>query len=154
LQDAIAKRRKLESFSTTVIQDLQEKERLYAEAERAIERLQFVGDYLIARALADAQKTANLTHEDLMVVSDRINKELARSETEAESLEIKALKASTERMMNLGNPANQAPRKPFHWLLEFPEVFLEGETKGFSAIVGNPPFQGGKKITGAVGTDY
>jgi hypothetical protein len=57
-------------------------------------------------------------------------------------------------MLNLGNPTNQAPRKPFHWLLEFPEVFLEGETKGFDAIVGNPPFQGGQKITGTLGTDY
>ncbi|MCU0549310.1 MAG: hypothetical protein MUC48_08180 [Leptolyngbya sp. Prado105] len=154
LQDAIAKRRKLESFSTNVIQDLQEKERLYAEAEQEIERLRFVGDYLIGRALADAEKTANLATEELMVISDRISRELQRKETEAESLEIRALKESTERMMNLGNPANQAPRKPFHWLLEFPEVFLEGEAKGFSAIVGNPPFQGGKKITGALGTNY
>jgi hypothetical protein len=39
-------------------------------------------------------------------------------------------------------------------LLEFPEVFLEGETRGFAAIVGNPPFQGGQKITGTLGTDY
>ena len=47
-------------------------------------------------------------------------------------------------------------RKPFHWPLEFPEVFVSGldEERGFSAIVSNPPFQGGKKITGALGTDY
>jgi hypothetical protein len=87
-----------------------------------------------------------------MVVSKQIEKELAGTITDAESLEIKALKSSTQRMMNLGNPAGNAERKPFHWLLEFPEVFLDGE--GFSAIVGNPPFQGGKKITGAIGTDY
>ncbi len=154
LDAAITKRRKLESFSTNVIQDLEEKERLFEEAERLIDRLRFVGDHLIGRALADAGKTANLVAEDLMVVSDRIKQELERKETEAESREIIALKASTERMMNLGNPEKQAPRKPFHWLLEFPEVFLEGETKGFSAIVGNPPFQGGQKITGALGTDY
>jgi len=78
-------------------------------------------------------------------------------------------------------------RRPFHWPLEFPEVFLEevqpvdvggqqpmagfGEVlgplfgalevqsldqggMGFSAIVGNPPFQGGQRITGALGTAY
>ncbi len=66
--------------------------------------------------------------------------------------------------------------RPFHWELEFPEVFLpspqpspsgrgskvtprpEGEGMGvrvgFDAIVGNPPFMGGQKITGALGTAY
>jgi hypothetical protein len=38
-----------------------------------------------------------------------------------------------------------SPRKPFHWPLEFPEVFGR-ENGGFDAIVGNPPFSGGKKI--------
>jgi hypothetical protein len=28
---------------------------------------------------------------------------------------------------------------PFHWEIEFPEVFRKG---GFDAIVGNPPFAG------------
>lgn len=47
-------------------------------------------------------------------------------------------------------------RKPFHWPLEFPEVFAVGleEERGFAAIVSNPPFQGGNKITGPLGTDY
>jgi hypothetical protein len=45
--------------------------------------------------------------------------------------------------------------RPFHWYLEFPEVFLDDSApKGFAAIVGNPPFQGGQKITGVLGTDY
>ena len=61
---------------------------------------------------------------------------------------------------------------PFHWELEFPEVFLTARnelesnlnrkskivtrksTIGFNALVGNPPFMGGKKITGALGTPY
>ena len=46
-------------------------------------------------------------------------------------------------------------RKPFHWPLEFPEVFVDkGDKAGFAAIMGNPPFQGGQKITGVLGTDY
>jgi hypothetical protein len=46
-------------------------------------------------------------------------------------------------------------RTPFHWPLEFPEVFADGgEEAGFAAMVGNPPFQGGQKITGVLGTDY
>ncbi|MBO9107288.1 hypothetical protein J5288_01075 [Agrobacterium sp. S2/73] len=44
-------------------------------------------------------------------------------------------------------------RRPFHWPLEFPEVFLR-ENGGFDALVGNPPFLGGKRITGAMGTAF
>ncbi|MEG3918544.1 restriction endonuclease [Microcoleus sp. T3_A4] len=45
--------------------------------------------------------------------------------------------------------------RPFHWHLEFPEVFSDDSApKGFAALVGNPPFQGGQKITGVLGTDY
>jgi hypothetical protein len=49
-------------------------------------------------------------------------------------------------------------RRPFHWPLEFPEVFDAGESPdgsaGFDAFVGNPPFIGGKKLTGEFGDDY
>ena len=43
-------------------------------------------------------------------------------------------------------------RSPIHWPLAFPEVFLE--KGGFDAIIGNPPFLGGQKLTGALGPAY
>ena len=39
----------------------------------------------------------------------------------------------------------------FHWFLEFPEVFSEG---GFDCILGNPPFLGGQKLSGAFGQQF
>lgn len=42
---------------------------------------------------------------------------------------------------------------PFHWAIEFPEVF-ERENEGFDAIVGNPPFLGGSFITRSYGSNY
>jgi hypothetical protein len=47
----------------------------------------------------------------------------------------------------LARPGRPA-RRPFHWLLEFPEVFLHTDNAGFQAFVG------GQKITGLLGTDY
>jgi len=42
---------------------------------------------------------------------------------------------------------------PFHWQIEFPEVF--GKTNpGFDAIIGNPPFVGGTMISTALGVPY
>ena len=42
---------------------------------------------------------------------------------------------------------------PFHWQIEFPEVF-ERADPGFAAIVGNPPFMGGQFISGALSSAY
>ena len=45
------------------------------------------------------------------------------------------------------------PLAPFHWEIEFPEVF-DRENPGFDAIVGNPPFQGGRIISATQGSVY
>lgn len=50
-------------------------------------------------------------------------------------------------------PADKPSRRFFHWPLEFPEVFVR-ERSGFDGIVGNPPFLGGKRITGVAGTAF
>lgn len=53
-------------------------------------------------------------------------------------------------------PVGTFDRKPLHWPLVFPEVFgPDAEPDpGFDAIVGNPPFLGGQKLTGLHGTAY
>ncbi|MDR9807951.1 Eco57I restriction-modification methylase domain-containing protein [Rhizobium hidalgonense] len=43
--------------------------------------------------------------------------------------------------------------KPFHWEVEYPEVFGR-ENPGFDAIVGNPPFAGKNTIIAASGPGY
>lgn len=48
-------------------------------------------------------------------------------------------------------PNGSSSRNPFHWPLEFPEVFQDG---GFDAIVGNPPFSGGRMIGRSLGEAY
>ncbi|BCM86308.1 Eco57I restriction-modification methylase domain-containing protein [Methylobacterium indicum] len=45
------------------------------------------------------------------------------------------------------------PRRPFHWPLEYPEVF-ERDRAGFDAFVGNPPFLGGQRIRGGMGSAF
>ena len=42
----------------------------------------------------------------------------------------------------------EPPLAPFHWEVEFPEVF-DRENPGFDAIVGNPPFAGKNTVTAA-----
>src|SRR5207245_2483940 len=39
----------------------------------------------------------------------------------------------------------------FHWFLEFPDVVARG---GFDCILGNPPYLGGKALTGTYGHPF
>lgn len=173
LQEAIAKRQELEGFSVNDIRDLQRKDELLEEAEKALNQVRFIGDLLVGEALMQAGKTGNLVVEDLGVLSQQVAGVLAM-EGEERQRQIEVLYAKAKRMLDIGNPGGQSPRKTFHWALEFPEVFLIGGTEvpttneekdvrskhfsasklGFDALVGNPPFQGGQKITGVLGTDY
>lgn len=53
---------------------------------------------------------------------------------------------------------NKRRLRPFHWEIEFPEVFTKDArsnvTGGFDAIVGNPPFLGGQFISGVTSDRY
>lgn len=59
----------------------------------------------------------------------------------------------TEKALNKDLPRGRASRRPFHWPLEFPEVFSD-EGRGFDAIVGNPPFLGDTRMKKALGGSY
>ncbi|WP_414571611.1 Eco57I restriction-modification methylase domain-containing protein [Nostoc sp. CCY 9925] len=47
----------------------------------------------------------------------------------------------------------EKPVPAFNWEIEFPEVF-DRDNPGFDAIVGNPPFLGGKRISTVLGDSY
>jgi len=49
--------------------------------------------------------------------------------------------------------ADPFPVAPFNWDIEFPEVF-ERVNGGFDAIVGNPPFIGGRRVRSSLGDVY
>ncbi|HXN88311.1 MAG TPA: DNA methyltransferase, partial [Methylocella sp.] len=49
--------------------------------------------------------------------------------------------------------ADRCPITPFHWQVEFPEVFAR-ENGGFDTIVGNPPFAGKNTIIGSNAKNY
>ncbi|MBE9141513.1 hypothetical protein IQ254_30725 [Nodosilinea sp. LEGE 07088] len=155
LAQAIAKRQELESFTVNDIQDLARKEALQAEAEALTSNIKIAADYLIGEALAQAGKTGNQKVEDLGVLSGLVTDALEELDEHQRENKLRQIREKAQRMLNAGKPEGQPPREPFHWALEFPEVFLgEGASQGFSAIVGNPPFQGGLKLFTSLGGDY
>jgi hypothetical protein len=57
-----------------------------------------------------------------------------------------------DKLADMGAILRQGARPliPFHWQLEFPEVFVD-DKGGFDVIVGNPPFMGGSLLSRAMG---
>ena len=157
IREAIAKRMELESFTVNSREDRAKKEALLAVSQARIKDLKDRADLLVMSYLASCKRSQqdDLRRELLLVA----NGEMDVSESQRELLpDLEAL-------------------RPFHWELEFPEVFLGAsvvlasaslsqrklsdhrtlsgsEGSGFDAICGNPPFMGGQKITGAMGTAY
>ena len=58
----------------------------------------------------------------------------------------------TAKIVN-GLRSGERPIASFHWEIEFPEVF-DRDNPGFDAIVGNPPFLGGSRISTFNGPQY
>jgi hypothetical protein len=115
------------------------------------------GDLLVATGLAEKGQQEALRealYDEYTLAVD------AADQIRHERFSMTAIADQRAAIAKLRDKANAllGTRRPFHWPLEFPEVFIEGSVcddhGGFDAIVGNPPFIGGQRITGALGTDY
>jgi methylase of polypeptide subunit release factors len=130
IDEAIADRLKLERIEGATVGDVEEQRRLLGEAEEKLGRLKAAADWLIAAEIGDVKR------QEAAAAADGV---LGGGAGAAEGKEGGAFEGRKKR-------------RPFHWALEFPEVV--GGRGGFDAFVGNPPFVGGQKITGVLGTDY
>lgn len=99
------------------------------------------------RAIGDAIVAAFFSSEKLK------ERERARAEVEGwlASARTDAMQKVIVLAARLKDGAN--PIKSFHWQIEFPEVFAR-DAPGFDAIVSNPPFLGGSKISTRFGGSY
>jgi hypothetical protein len=154
LRTAVEKRRQLESFTVETIAHAEQKARLLREAEAALNVVGLIGDLIVGSGLSTAGKKTSALDERLERIGALLNTTLSPATPVAER-EQRVL-ALRERARAMLGTAGGSPRVPFHWALEFPEVFdpAMNERGGFNAIVSNPPFLGGQKITGVLGTDY
>jgi hypothetical protein len=109
-------------------------------AEENLNTVRFIGDAAIAAFFAtDKDKSRETKRAEL---AERIAEYLRTGDLKQRpTVEVKALRSG------------QFPVSPFHWEIEFPEVF-DRENPGFDAIVGNPPFLGGKRISTMSGDSY
>ncbi|MCX4848905.1 DNA methyltransferase [Streptomyces sp. NBC_00893] len=139
---------------------LQQKRERLAEVNRHSRRLRLVGDLIAGAALATCASgrvewyapDGGERVKDLFPQAAWIVEKLFADGVEDDSEVARQARATAEEWLGAELPAGGMERRPVHWPLVFPEVFSQGG--GFDAVVGNPPFLGGPKITPSTGLAY
>lgn len=147
VHEAIELRQQLRAMSVRDILDVEAMARLDSDARKRLEVPERIADAFIGEVLANAGNAAVL--ENHLIT-------LAIQSAQAIDGNQEALSAIANRAAStlaIEKPTGHKLRKPFHWPLEFPEIFSKAAS-GFDAVIGNPPFSGGKKISGSNGEDY
>jgi hypothetical protein len=122
-----------------MVHPLLKKEKL-EKADEALALVRSMGNLVIAALLAGESDRQRQTHR---------NDSLGGVTTCLNEGKLNAWPDEAEATLT-GSPFSLAP---FHWEIEYPEVF-DRERPGFDAIIGNPPFLGGTRISSELGMWY
>ena len=142
ISESLAFRENIIFHDTNLISDIDEMRLLQERSKNTTSLPKIIADVFIGLTLESGNK-----HPDVSAIYPFMNQMLSG---DRESL--KTLQDIATKSLNIDSGKNRK-RKPFHWPIEFPEVFCR-LARGFDALVGNPPFLGGQKITGLLGTAY
>lgn len=126
------------------IRDVESMARLDADARQKLEVPERIADAFIGEVFAFSDSANAL---DNAISSLVIHAERALNRDQA-ALEL--LIDRTRSALEIGLPVGKDSRRTLHWPLEFPEVFYR-EDPGFDALIGNPPFIGGRRMRGTLG---
>ncbi|WP_371061535.1 Eco57I restriction-modification methylase domain-containing protein [Rhodosalinus sp. 5P4] len=143
VSEAVALRTELRSRPIRDIRDVEAMAGIDKSARRKLRLPELVADGLVAEALTAGKKAVDTTS-----LSIEAGKALG-GDSDAEGLLRQRATNGLKTDLATGKPA----RRPFHWPLEFPEVFGR-DNGGFDAFVGNPPFLGGTRISTAMGAAF
>lgn len=145
VDEAAAKRRALEDLPSNDHTQIETKNRLHAEAEAATVKVKAVADCLIAFELRGLDGDAYEDHRT--AEAERVELLITRDADAA----LKSPISKSQSALSTHAREQLRGRRPFHWAVEFPEVFGRG---GFDSLVGNPPYLGAPKLTGTFGDDF
>lgn len=150
--EVAAERRKLAGIPGTDLEQLAEKRAILARVREKTRQASVYADLVVGAALASAgrgeKEQDRLSFEAVTAAHNVAD----APEGEAEAEELRAAERLAREWLATGQPEGAFDREPVHLPLVFPEVWEE--RGGFDAVVGNPPFLGGKKLTGAMGDEY
>ncbi|WP_327395289.1 Eco57I restriction-modification methylase domain-containing protein [Streptomyces phaeochromogenes] len=129
---------------------LEGKRRILKDAELSVQLLELFGELLVTSSLAEAPRGVRGLDSAAIAAATYPN-QLGRALPDALEDVKKRARENISRWRLAASIGSTHEWKPVNWPHRFPEVFQGG---GFDAVVGNPPFLGGKKITSALGGAY
>jgi hypothetical protein len=138
---ALEARQRLRAIRILDIEDVRAMARLDEAAKAVLRGPELAADLLVGAALVTAGGHVDALDERLVHLAAGLKRAIASG------AEAKRLESDSRILLDTDCPDRLRPRRTFHWAIEFPEVFAR-ERSGFDAIVGNPPFIGGQKLTG------
>jgi hypothetical protein len=157
IKEATDLARRLHELSVVTVRDAAEKQRLHDELRATLADLAIIADTVIGAALSTSGKRGLTVEDRLGAQLLRVRTALDRDSSDPErSAALASLRGTAAGWLRTDLPDDLPmpwDRQCLHWPLAFPEVFL-GDRKRFDAIVANPPFLGGKRISGASGVAY
>ncbi len=144
--DVADQRRKLAGMPGDDLIELDAKRHVLDQIRDKTDRARLFANLTVGAAVAHAGRSERAQRDAAVAAAD-----YARLVTDSAPDADERARDQAERWLATDQPDGGFDRLPLHWPLEFPEVFEHG---GFDAIVGNPPFLGGKKVSGVSGSAY
>jgi len=146
MREAIELRQRLREMPIRDIRDVEAMAHVDADARRRLEAPECIADAFVGEVFASVSGTALENALASLTIQ-------AGQAIDGDSEVLTSMRRRSVVVLSTDLPANKPARRPFHWPLEFPEVFAR-EAHGFDAIVGNPPFSGGRWIGRRFGLMY
>ncbi|MFI5802206.1 Eco57I restriction-modification methylase domain-containing protein [Streptomyces sp. NPDC051561] len=150
VQEAGRLRDRILGIPGRTLADLGKKRRLLEEAKAATELPSLFGDLIVGASLAHLHR-GKVELDRASIAAADTPRLMARAAPGAVPELARRARGRVDEWLRAALKEYGDESPCFHWPLRFPEVFRAG---GFDAVVGNPPFLGGQKITGTTGTPY
>lgn len=122
------------------------KRKLLEESREVTARLRDVADGIIAAGLREGGKPGKALETRYEELADALYIASPPSGADGDRSHLEAILAGG---LTPTVDTGESRWKPLHWVIEAPDVIVDHG--GFDAIIGNPPFLGGQKLTGAMG---
>jgi methylase of polypeptide subunit release factors len=125
------------------------KRRQYEQFQTATQELRTLADGVIAAGLPLGGKPGNTLDTAFQNLRQAVKK--AQPQVVGGEEDTSWLESTIDKGLTPTVETDYERWEPLHWVLVAPDILIDHG--GFDSIVGNPPFLGGKKISGAYGSN-